>query len=478
MELTNRIEGLPGGTNPDYVTPHEVLCIGTRHLGAISSPLPLMKRQGDSFVMTIAPGMTRQIWLDFHPVKVAPGRHRGKVSVQTTSGAAKDVPLEMVVWPWKFPQQTSLLLSGWSYTNQDQFSGMTPSNRKALIEFLQAYHVNSPWATNRATPTGKYDGQGKMIQPPDTTNFDRWVRDWPHAKRYMVYFGVGGYEKVYRKNFAGSDPGTELFNKKLTAWAHFWANHMRELGLRPNQLGLCIFDEPVTQVQFDLLSTWNQVIKQAEPEILSMVDPQIQVMDDAYLRVMAEMDELVPNRLLWHEHTDWYPKLYLSQRKLGRKLGFYNCAGPARSFDPYAYYLLQAWHTFQVGGVSSGYWAFSDTRGTDPWNDYSASSKGSFCPMYLLESSVMTDKRMEAIREGSQDYEYLVMLRDRIQSQEALGKTSPSLTKARKVLSSACDHVLADFGDTQYRWDKPADRTRVDRVRREILKSYHALSSQ
>ena len=104
-----------------------------------------------------------------------------------------------------------------------------------------------------------------MVQPPDTTNFDQWVQEWPDAKRYMVFLGVGGYEKVYRKSFAGSEPGTELFNKKLAAWAHFWANHMRDLGLEPRQLGLCIFDEPVTKKQFDLLSTWNRPIKEAEP---------------------------------------------------------------------------------------------------------------------------------------------------------------------------------------------------------------------
>ena len=79
MKVSIRVEGLPGGANPDYVTAHEVLCIGTRHLGPISSPLPLMKREGDAFVMTIAPGMTRQVWLDFHTDtdQVASGRHRG-----------------------------------------------------------------------------------------------------------------------------------------------------------------------------------------------------------------------------------------------------------------------------------------------------------------------------------------------------------------------------------------------------------------
>ena len=417
-----RVEGLPGGTNPEYFAPHEVLCVGTRHLGAISSPLPLMQKEGDSFVMTIAPGMTRQIWFDFHPTDLPPGKHQGQITLQYSNGSEQSVPLELVVWPWDFPKQTSLLLGGWSYTNAKRARGMTEKNRDALIDFLQDYHVNSPWATRAALPEGKYDEQGKLTQSPNTANFDAWVQDWPEAKRYMVFLAAGGYTTVTRPAFAGSKPGTDLFEKKLASWAHFWANHMRKLGLQPSQLGLCVFDEPHSKEQFDLISLWYKAIKQAEPDIVAMVDPVFRTEDHTYLPMMEVMDELVPNRRLWNEHADWYPEIFAKQHKEGRKLGFYTCGGPARSFDPYAHYLLQAWHTFQVGGTWSGYWSFSDTRGADPWNEFSSSSTGSFCPMYLLETKIMTDKRMEAIRESAQDYEYLVMLRERIERIEVSGE--------------------------------------------------------
>ena len=477
VELQVSVEGLPKGSNPDYMSVHEVLCVGTRHLGAISSPLPKMKRKDGKYTMTIAAGMTRQIWFDFHPVDLPPGRHVGHVSLRYGTDKEQRVPIELVVWPERFPKKAGLMTGGWSYTNAKADRGVTESNRQELIEFLQQFRVNSPWATRRSMPDGKYSETGELIENPDTTNFDSWVKEWPDAERYMVFLAVGGYSSVFRPTFAGAKPGTKLFEKQLSAWTHFWANHMRELGLKPSQLGLCIFDEPVEKEQFDLVLKWNQVVTKSEPEILTMVDPVFRSQDGSYLQMMADMKEVVPNRRLWKKYIDWYPEVFELQRREGRQLGFYSCAGPARSFDPYSYYLLQAWHTFKIGGTYSGFWSFGDDRGADCWNDFSGSGKGSYCPQYLDQSEVVSDKRMVAIREGSQDFEYLVMLRDRIKSLEASGKTSPALTRARDVLDAACNRVLVGFEETNFRWDQTADREEVDRVRVEILQALSSLKN-
>ena len=85
---------------------------------------------------------------------------------------------------------------------------------------------------------------------------------------------------------------------------------------------------------------------------------------------------------------------------------------------------------------------------------------------------MVTDKRMEAIREGVQDYEYLVMLRERVENSEAVGQKSPSLSKARSLLDSVCEQVLAGSEETlDFRWDTPADRSVADRMRMDILRT-------
>ena len=95
----------------------------------------------------------------------------------------------------------------------------------------------------------------------------------------------------------------------------------------------------------------------------------------------------------------------------GTELWLYNCSGPARSFDPYSYYLAQAWDAFRLDAKASCFWCFTDTRGVSCWNEYPGAAAGPYCPSYIDDTSVTTSKSMEAIREGSQDHEYLTMLK-------------------------------------------------------------------
>jgi hypothetical protein len=478
MTVRLRIEGLPGGPNPDYVVPHEVACIGTRSLGAVSSPLPVMKREGDAFVMRIAAGMTRQIWLAFNPDKLPAGRHTGRVVLNCGPIGKLNVPIDLNIWPGRMPDQTTLRVGGWSYTNRDNDRGMTLKNRDALITHLRERRVNTPWARSGAMPTGKYDKAGKLVTPPDTSNFDAWVQRWPDARCFMVFVSVGHHSGTNRTEFGGSKSGTKLFDIKLANWAHFWAAHMRKLGLKPNQLGMLLFDEPHNKEQYEILRTWAKVIQKAEPELVIWVDPTPRAKSPDYLPMMKEMDVLVPHRPSWCNNLDWMPELFEKQQRDGRELGFYSCSGPARSFDPFSYYLLQGWHSFQIGGLWSQFWSFNDTRGAPAWNDYASTSSGAFTPLLLTADGVVADKRMEAIHESAQDFEYLVMLRERVSKLRAKDDQSAAVRNAAKILNTACDRALASMKNPNFRWDAARDRSIVDVVRLDLLKAIKALDAR
>jgi len=470
------VDGIPGGTNPDYVTVHEVLHVGTRHFVAVAAALPLARRDGDAWAVTVPAGMTRQVWFSFHPTDVAPGTYGGRVLLDDGSGRRLPVPLTLRIAPLRFPHETTLRLGGWSYTNEERMYGVTPRNREALVKLLREHHVNAPWATRSALPDGKYDGEGTMIATPDTANFDAWVKLWPGARQYMVFVGVGDYGSV-RGAFAGSEAGTPLFAKKVGAWTRFWADHLRKTGLKPGQLGLLLVDEPNRKEQYDATVAWTKAIKAAEPKVLVWVDAMPQELDTCR-EMLAAVDVLVPNRAAWVEKDDAYRKLFLDQRAAGRQLGFYSCSGPARCFDPYSYYLLQQWHVFAIGGRWAGFWAFGDNGAVSCWNEYVAKGNGPYCPLYLDEASVTTAKYLEAVREGVQDYEYLVMLRDRIGELERTRPDHPRLAEAKKLLATAPDRVLKAEGATEFRWDAARDRTLADCVRVEILDMLTALGDR
>lgn len=468
-QIRLRIEGLPGGTNPGYVAVHDVLAVGTRHFVAVSAALPPAERDGDEYVITVPAGMTRQVWFTFNPRDVKPGSYLGRVAIMDGSdnGDRLSAPVRLRVFPLRFPDKRTLLLGGWSYTDRERIYGVTPQNRDPLIAHLQEHCVNAPWASSSAMPSGGFDAQGNLVQEPNTRIFDIWVRRWHGAQRYMVFSNV-------RDSFAGSKIGTPLFEKKVASWICFWARHLRDLGLEPGQLALLLVDEPGRKEQYDIITAWAKAIKKAEPEVILWEDPQVRE-DETCLEMLSCVDVLVPYRRQWLERGDWHQALYLKQKGQGRELGFYSADGPARSFDPFSYYLVQHWHCFQIGGRWSGFWAFGDTGKVSVWNEYVARGHGPYCPVYLDDTSVTSAKYMEAIREGVQDYEYLVMLRDRIAELEKAGHSTAALTRAMALLDGACDRVLKGEGGANYLWDEEKDRGIADIVRTEILEALTAL---
>jgi len=163
-----------------------------------------------------------------------------------------------------------------------------------------------------------------------------------------------------------------------------------------------------------------------------------------------------------------------------KKLWFYSARGPARLFDPYYYHRLQAWHCWRHGGAGMGFWNYwnyyNEPDGT-AWNEYvtSAAEGKSFGVAYTTPDSVTDGKHWEAVREGIEDYEYLRMLRDRIEELKARDVRAPALEEAAEMLKAVPEEVAPRYhmGDTLWCADK--DRSVADRCRVQVLKALDSL---
>ena len=89
-----------------------------------------------------------------------------------------------------------------------------------------------------------------------------------------------------------------------------------------------------------------------------------------------------------------------------------------------------------------------------------------------LDATSVTDgKQMEAIREGVEDYEYLRMLRDRIDELARKGAGAAVLDPARKLLVDGPARVTACMkSSAACNWTVGKDRAVADEVRVEILR--------
>ena len=477
MEVAFRLSGLPGGDNPAYVTVHEVAWTDTRSGVPVAAALPEVSAENDLYAVTVPSGMTRQVWLTFHPVDVAPGTYEGEVVVESVLGG-KRFPLYMHLYPLDFPEQQSLHLGGWDYTDRvGHFPLLTEQNRPAIIEHLREHLVDSPWALKLALPRGTHDAQGVMTVPPATDYFDAWTELWPDAAQYLVFAKVGSH-------FESWEMGTPEFTTAVKAWITFWAEHIVARGLQPEQFALLLVDEPDEPWMDERILAWAKAIREADTGVRIWEDTNHRDMDRANQEMIDACHVLCPNYATFLRQGQDYRDYYLKKRDQGIGLEFY-AAWTGRVFDPYAGRLM-AWTSWRYGATAIYMWSLTDTGGASSWNEY-LTFKDAYSPVFIDEDSVTAGKHLEAAREGVQDYEYFAMLDRAVRKASAEGRTGPEVEQARRLLeslpASVCD--AAGHGGRNdsnqplggFHWlNEKVDRTLADEARIQVLSALTELA--
>lgn len=463
LRLSLTITGLPQSPNPPYISVREVLWTDTRDRRPIAAALPEATKTGPSWQITIPAGMTRQIWLECHARGLAPGTYSGKITLRGgRPGGEIVVPLTLKIYPVDFPDRPSIHLCGWDYTNGNGAYDVTPENQAALIAMLRQNYVDMPWANAGVQPqNAQFDADGHLVSELRFTNWDEWLRKWPDARLYGVYLAVG-------TSFAGEPMGTPRFQRMIAEWMTGWIKHLGEQGLQPQQLVLLLYDEPHEPRGYEIIKTWAQAINAAQPAVTLFEDPTSLDPHSVDPAVWPELDILCPNLPMFIAAPQPFRDFFVAQKQAGRELWFYSCSGPAKLLDPITYHRSQFWWSLRYGSTGSAYWAFGDEGGGSSWNAY-MQKRAQYSPLFLAPDSVTDGKHMAAIREGVQDYEYFVILRQRIAELEAKGIRSPLFELARRLEQEGPERVIASIRPDNMSWHTPKDRSLMDQVRVEVL---------
>lgn len=428
-------------------------------------PIAAALLEGDKFVLPS--GMIGQAWVTLRAVGA--GKSKGRIILTTDAGDKAEFELQISLPPISMPKRQSLHLGGWDYTDVDQRYGVNPLNRDEFIKHIRERFVDIPWASRFVVPSGKFDETGRMIEPPDTTNFDRWLERWKGASRYYIFLAVGS-------SFEGAKVGTDEFARKVGEWIKFWWEHAKKRGLSKGQLGFLLVDEPHTPEQDELTIAWAEAIKRAAPEVVIWVDPTWHEPTKMNPRLPEVVDVLCPNRIIWLSNPKAHESFYIAWRDKGKRLASYSCSGPSKLLDPYAYYRLQAWHCFSIGADEMFFWAFGDNAGNSCWNSY-LDPRNCYTPLFLAPDGVTPAKQMEAIRDGVQDYEILKMLSDAVMRNK-VGKRATLAAEAERLLTDGVRSVLEPIGASEIYWMREKDRTIADNVRERALELLSKLSQQ
>ena len=491
-QVSFRLSGLPGGNNPEYVTVHEVAWTDTAQGVPVAAALPEIQAEKNQYTVEVPAGMTRQVWLTFHPVDVEPGTYEGEVIVTAVPGGQR-FPLRMHLYPLDFPDKPSLHFGGWDYTHETTgFLAPTEQNRSLIIQHLRERFVDSPWGSPRLinpyyeNVRGTYDATGAMTEAPDTTEFDAWIETWPGAAQYHIFVRVGaGFPGAPEQPFALDSPE---FATAVRAWVTFWARHAEKQGIQPDQLTMCIVDEPDEEPDHDhIILAWANAIRAAGTGVRIWENPNHRDMNQALDEMIDACHVLCPHLGIFQNSSKpirpddaarAYRDYYARKLDQGIELCFYSAHGPSQIMDPYAYYRHMAWACWQYGATGMYLWSLTDAASASSWNEYLA-KRNVYSPFFITKDSVTAGKHLEAAREGIEDYEYFVMLKRAVRETNARGASGPQLEEARRLLENLPASVYEAAIAGHPRWqDEDVDRTLADQARIKVLAALTALAEQ
>jgi hypothetical protein len=449
----------------------DVLFTDTRSRVPIAAALPDARRNADGAFVTVPSGCSKQVWFSVErPAKPLAGEYRGTVQFRAGDWTA-NVSLTIAIADLDFPEQPTMSFGGWDYTNGNASYYRAPGNVDKLVPMLREHYVDTPWATVGVAPSGaEFDAAGSLTNP-DRLEFkywDEWVERWQGVRNYYVFLS-------YKNKFHGEELGTPRFNRMVGEYFTAWVDHMTEQGLQPHQLGVLILDEPHDNGQDEIIIPWAKAIRAAQPEIDIFEDPTYRDPTKGLPEMFEACTTLCPNVPMMVAQGDAFREFYEAQGKAGRRLWLYSCSGPAKLLDPINYHRGEQWWAMRIGATGSFYWALGCAGRTgNSWNAY-AQTGVEYSPFFVGQTSVTRGKHMEAIREGIQDFEYFVMLRDRVRALAARGADAAKLARARRLLSEAPVKVTTAIDSASLKWEAPKDRGLMDRLRVQMLRELVAL---
>jgi len=476
MRVRLSCEDLPGSPEPDWIEPHEVAFVDSPIRGQyLATPLLPMSSDQGWRELVVPAGMTKQVWFRFHPVAVSPGDHAGSILVAADDKQQR-IPIQVHVSKLRFPKKVRCGTATFDYTDRGSYDFKRRGERflAAAVKNMQEHFVNQTWAHGdvAAIPgPDAYNAAHELIQPLDWTRFDTWVERWGRTpSTYAVYLNFSR-----TKRFAGEPLGTEAFNARVSAWASAWSRHVVEIGLDPRQIAALIFDEYQTDEQAARLLKWCRPIKAGYPDIKIFETLKQRRPDLSEVQELNGLTDIFcPHLTLYYAGGPEAAAFYVRQISRGAQLWIYR-NHPIDLAGPYWGYRLRQWRCWVNGMTGTGFWAYCDAGRGACWNPYTTPAPR-WSPVFISDDGIHDTKHWEAFREGLEDYEYLVMLRDQIADAETRGPSNALIAQAKRLLREAPARVLPPGTHQQEEWWTDAQRTVADVEVAEILDVLERLS--
>lgn len=451
-------------------------------------PLPLLEGEWQP-----QPGRNQALWITITvPAGTAAGDYTGSITLKNAKWT-RTIPLSLHVWAFQLPEYTALR-SGF---------GISPDAIRRYHHIKSPESMDKQWnlymrnfAQHRLCPYNPMsltsidyklsaDNQSYKF---DFTGFDREVTRYLDGMGFnsfvinMPGMGGGRYPKYDLGSLNGHDYGTPEYDRLMTDYGKQLTDHLKSKGWL-NKAYTYWYDEPET-ADYPFVTDRMELIKRYAPGLKRMLTEEFQK------PLLGKID-------LWCPVLSNYSATVAPQRqKLGEEVWWYICCVPKEPYigefidHPAIESRMWLWQTWKFGvqGVliwETAWWTSDAQFKTpqDPWQDpmsYTSEGTGTwgngdgryFYPPKLKPASTdevlcepIPSMRWELLTEGIQDWEYLSLLKQKVESARNNGKSESSLAKARDLLTVP-DSICKDL--THYTTDPQLLLRRRDAIAREI----------
>ncbi|MBE3097466.1 MAG: DUF4091 domain-containing protein [Planctomycetes bacterium] len=449
------------------------------------------------------------------PKDAKAGTYEGRIRL-AAEGYAADVPLRVEVYDFALPDRmTCQTAFGFSPGNVWRYQKLEkPEDRRAVLEKylagLSAHHISpydpAPLDNFKVTwpkkKGGTPDEEKGLVPALDWAAWDAAMTraiDQYHFSTFMLHvpgMGGGSFHARFEPEFLGYKEAAPEYKIALTNYLRAVQEHLREKGwLR--YAYVYWFDEP-DKKDYAFVMNGFKKLKEAAPDLRRMLTEQVEA-------------ELVGGPNLWCPVTPNYnPARADERRKAGDHFWWYVCCGPKAPYatlfidHPATELRVWLWQTWQRGieGIliwQTNYWtsdaAYPDrARPQNPYEDpmgwvsgYGAAKgarqpwgngDGRFIyppeaaadaspPQPVLEGPV-DSIRLEMLRDGIEDYEYLVILR------RLLAERGATLAAGERQRLEALLEVPEDITKDMTTFTK--DPAPIERRRDAVARAIEALS--
>lgn len=439
----------------------------------------------NAFPFTLQRGRNQPLWVEiFVPESAPPGQYAGWARIFRGGRVAVTIPIRITVWAFALPSTATLKssfgLNGINvlkqhrgrYTNDDDLYSLTRAYAKAALQHRVSIHGGS-----MAPPKFRMEGDRTLV---DWHTYDAEVGPFLDGSAVPADEPLHGAKATsVELRTPSSFPRTEQMASYLAASVR----HFQEMGWY-DRLFLYLWDEP-SAADYTKVLERGRAILLACPGIRNLVTLPFTSKLENVVAIWTPLVNCLERKPGFDDFCVEAPSMesYLREAKRGKSLWFYqSCASHGcnipggKYFAGWPSYIIDTsgaanrvmqWVAWKYKIEGELYFSMNEAYGhdMDPWADirlFGGNGDGTlFYPGLPVRIGGTTDIpiesiRLKLIREGMEDYEYLVLLEklggrrvadeftDRIVTKPYLWESQPAaFLRVRQEMGEALDRLAS-----------------------------------